>query len=1131
MNTRLHSVLLLALWIASSSLPSALAQEAVRREAAWTTDEALKELALRPRDPYIQFVALQLCTAAGDTREAVQLIQNATSRREFAGNRNRSVDLYSIFSGSLAIQESLQLDALTQRPEVVAGEQTIPLGNLQGPQVKSHPWRELLDGKQPQVSRLAECIPADHLMIRFQSVSKLLQMQDLGDDWSTYVISQVQQRAYSAGMIARVQQQLAINTNSLLRPAYDAAIAEIGLTSSDLFFREGTDITLVMRLNESQFIRAQLEGLLTSAAEEHADATTVEEEYQGVPFKHVTTPDRAVHVFSAYPTPDLHVRTNSRVALERMLSTILEKPYQGARIQRMSDSDEFRYIRTLMPLGAEEEDGFVYMSDPFIRNLIGPEKKLTQRGRLVCRSHLQVISYASLLYRTQNGQPPTSLAQLHASGCLGTAEQPLELMCPNGGHYQLEKDGLTGSCQHHGTLNALVPCCEIPVAKVSAAEELEYQQFVQAYSQYWRTFFDPIAMRLQHSAKKSRVETIVLPLINNSIYSSLASTLGGSAEDLDSLPIPARNIFSIGARIDKQRLLESAGIQPPAAQGQINEPITEPTPLQSDEATRSLMQIALAIQNFHSTYKHFPPLPLPAVGGNSRGSVANLKPSGLSWRVHILPFMDENELYSKFKLDEAWDSPHNRELIKRIPAIYASASPQLAQVGKTRYVLPCHKDTVYSNKSRGIRIGEITDGTSNTILAIITDDEQAVVWTKPDDLEIDMDQPKRGWSQGVEQMIPIAMVDGSVQQLPTVATDEQVKELLTRHGGEVRSVQLIPTNVRGNLESNRRDYRRFMPWIDELNTPEFLHYGIGNQLGIHVCDADPLVDFNVPRFLGMLGGSFNGRSSMIFSEQGAFALLAMSLNAPVYLSAPIQDVEIVDGFLDRLDKYLAVMARAQSQSLGGFFRIEQDFYEVVTGLEQPVRAYAFHFGPLTWRFYWARIGDGLYVASKPFILGELRAATEKAASPTAVSAPTESAGSHGLIRVRPGNWNLVKTHYQIGWAESERRACLSNLTPISDLARASTSTSDQAAALAEVESLGQAAFHANYRCPCGGHYELHGATGTVSCTVHGSLAAPQQPVGREASQLKQLTDSLSDVRLQLTFLEDGLHAVVTIERK
>ena len=103
------------------------------------------------------------------------------------------------------------------------------------------------------------------------------------------------------------------------------------------------------------------------------------------------------------------------------------------------------------------------------------------------------------------------------------------------------------------------------------------------------------------------------------------------------------------------------------------------------------------------------------------------------------------------------------------------------------------------------------------------------------------------------------------------------------------------------------------------------------------------------------------------------SFLVASLNAPVYVSVPVEDPAVVDRFLDHLDELLAEMAARPER--GGWFDLDFDFYRVPLGDDDHLsRCYNVQFGPVKWRLFFARIGDGLYVASKRFILEDLYAA-------------------------------------------------------------------------------------------------------------------------------------------------------------
>jgi len=195
------------------------------------------------------------------------------------------------------------------------------------------------------------------------------------------------------------------------------------------------------------------------------------------------------------------------------------------------------------------------------------------------------------------------------------------------------------------------------------------------------------------------------------------------------------------------------------------------------QGMNSLKSIALAMYNCHDATGRFP----AAASFDADG-----KPL-LSWRVHILPYIEEEALYKEFHLDEPWDSEHNRKLIPRMPRTYASANNPEAAKGMTNYVVLVGEDTVFGSRT-GTRFRDITDGTSNTLMTAEVANSKAVVWTKPDDLQVDPSKPLDGLTGLRPGGFNAGMCDGSVRFIAATIDLDLLRALLTKSGGEVVSL-------------------------------------------------------------------------------------------------------------------------------------------------------------------------------------------------------------------------------------------------------------------------------------------------------------------------------------------------------
>jgi hypothetical protein len=156
----------------------------------------------------------------------------------------------------------------------------------------------------------------------------------------------------------------------------------------------------------------------------------------------------------------------------------------------------------------------------------------------------------------------------------------------------------------------------------------------------------------------------------------------------------------------------------------------------------------------------------------------------LSWRVHLLPFLGEDKLYKEFKLDEPWDSNHNKALLSRMPAVFHPASEKLAGQRRTTYHVPVGEDTMFPPR-RGVRVAEVADGTTHTIAVIEVEGDAAVEWTRPDDFKVYAKAPLMGLSIRRAGSTLAGMADGGVRVLPPRYSAKSLWALFTRAGGEV----------------------------------------------------------------------------------------------------------------------------------------------------------------------------------------------------------------------------------------------------------------------------------------------------------------------------------------------------------
>ncbi len=138
----------------------------------------------------------------------------------------------------------------------------------------------------------------------------------------------------------------------------------------------------------------------------------------------------------------------------------------------------------------------------------------------------------------------------------------------------------------------------------------------------------------------------------------------------------------------------------------------------------NLKQIVIALHSYHDQYGSFPPAYITDENGQPKHS----------WRVLLLPFLEEQALYDKYDFDEPWNGPNNSKLVDSMPSIYSCPSATHDLQGQTSYVAIVGPHTAWPGASART-VSEITDGTTNTVLVLECND-QNTQWLEPQDLEL-----------------------------------------------------------------------------------------------------------------------------------------------------------------------------------------------------------------------------------------------------------------------------------------------------------------------------------------------------------------------------------------------------------
>jgi hypothetical protein len=432
------------------------------------------------------------------------LVSRAKARPEELQRR-----LYDMTTSAAAIAVSLQRERLRSPYFRGTERRNIPVADVPGVDRVKRPWEEMIAGKKPAPEPLARFVPYDQYFVHFKNVPAFLEFLDLFEQWGNELTNAFEINSREYNLRNRYDKQLCVGSRGMARSIAPLVMNDLAITGSDLFFRDGTDITYIFRVVNSRLFLWTADPYLRAARREFGSRLQESRStHRGIAIESYVTPLREISMHRAFPKDDIVVYSNSLVALRRVLDTYL------GHDKRLTDSRDFQYFRTVFRHDDKREDGFFFLPSAFIRRQVGPTIKIKQRRRLEAMTSLYMTTHAALFAGWEQVGPPADIKEVLAAASL----RPEQIYVPEGNPVVWDSARKRAVSDAYNTLHFATPLVELPIDRITPSEEREYKRLREEYRRHWGNFVDPIATRFTLDRGAIRIETFVLPLVNNSWY-------------------------------------------------------------------------------------------------------------------------------------------------------------------------------------------------------------------------------------------------------------------------------------------------------------------------------------------------------------------------------------------------------------------------------------------------------------------------------------------------------------------------------------------------------------------------------------------------------------------------------------
>jgi len=458
-------------------------------------------------------------------------------RLNFGWGWNHDLDeAFGLLLGTESVRAAMQKDRMLTASEAVEpADQRLPQGAAPPPLELPRAPADLA------LEPIARHVPHESLYIRFGSFENFQWFRSTLDDWGSDLRNLTSVRGTDYGIGPRLERQLGLKETALSKIFGPQVIEDVAIVGFDTFVREGSSLGFIFQAKNSFLLQTSLTQQRTEA-QQRTGAQETKERIADHDVSLIATADNQMRSFYV-ADGDYHLVTNSRTLVRRFLEA-------GAGQKSLGQADEFRVARMLFPL-TRQDSAFVYLSDEFFRNLVGPQYRVEMTRRMQAQTDLELIELAKLAAQAER-RPGTTIEQLIAADLLPK-------------HFGARVDGSRAVAAGdrfvdslRGARGTFLPVADVPIDKITKSERQAYEEFERFYRSQWERV-DPVAVgiRKQPGAGPRR-ETITLDihiapfakarygLFTNFLAPATKDRPAPSPDDLVSLQVRLNNLWWSG---------------------------------------------------------------------------------------------------------------------------------------------------------------------------------------------------------------------------------------------------------------------------------------------------------------------------------------------------------------------------------------------------------------------------------------------------------------------------------------------------------------------------------------------------------------------------------------------------------